>query len=83
MDRFHTKICKALFNHLKDELTPPISSEKERKELEDNVENLVLNSNLHVFDDGDTIWKKLSSNKDNFPYFNSIYFLQDINSSKE
>ena len=75
MDRFHTDISNTLFNHLKDGLTPPISSKKEMDELKENIENLVLSSNLHVFDEGDTIWKKLSSNKDKFPYFNSINFL--------
>ena len=44
-------------------------------ELKENIENLVLSSKLHVFDEGETIWKKLSSNKDKIPYFNSINFL--------
>ena len=75
MDRFHTDICKTLYNHFKDGLDPPISSEKEDKDLKDNIEILVLNSNLHPFDKGDTIWKKLSNNKLKYEYFNKIEFL--------
>jgi len=77
MDRFHTEIYNTLYNHLKDGLEPPISSKEELKEFKKNIKNLVLNSNLHVFDDGERIWKKLSFNKSKFPYFERINFIQD------
>jgi hypothetical protein len=75
MDRFHTNIYNTLYEHLKDGLTPPISSDKQMKDFEQNIKNLVLNSDLHVFDNGDTIWKKLSLNKHKFSYFDSIEFI--------
>jgi len=53
MDRFHTEICDKLYKHFKDGLEPPISSIEEEKLLKDNIELLVLHSNLHPFDDGD------------------------------
>jgi len=82
MDRFHTKVCNTLFEHLKGGLNPPILTKKETKELKQNIENLVLISNLHIFDDGDTIWKKLSLNKHKISYFDKIDFLLDENSCK-
>lgn len=75
MDRFHTDICDTLYDHFKDGLNPPISSEKEDNELKNNIKILVLNSNLHPLDDGDIIWKKLSVNKIRYEYFNKIQFL--------
>ena len=77
MDLFHTDIYNTLFNHFKDGLTPPISSKEEMKEFKKNIKNLVLNSNLHVFDDGKTIWKKLAFNKSKYPYFDKINFIID------
>lgn len=74
MDRFHTNICNTLFNHFKDGLTPPITTEEESKELMENIKLLVLNSNLHVFDSGDVIWSKLRNNKRYYPYFEQINF---------
>ena len=75
MDRFHTEICDKLYNHFKDGLEPPISSIEEEKSLKDNIEILVLGSNLHPFDNGDSIWKKLAFNKKKFKYWNKIQFL--------
>lgn len=42
--------------------------------MKKNIKNLVLNSNLHVFDDSDTIYKKLAFNKSKYPYFNDKLF---------
>ena len=75
MDRFHNEIFKTLYNHLKNGLTPPLITKKEKNELKINIKKLVLNSNLHCFDDGDNIWKKLSENKHKYEYFNEIEFL--------
>lgn len=75
MDRFHTNICNTLYDHLKPGLNPPISTKSQENELKRNIKNLVLSSNLHVFDEGDAIWKKLRANKNKFPYFNDIEFL--------
>jgi hypothetical protein len=76
MDRFHSNICNVLYNHLKNGLNPPIITENDDNELKLNIEKLVLNSNLHCFDDGDTIWDKLTKNKYKYIYFNNIDFLQ-------
>ena len=75
MDRFHTDIYNTLYNHFKNGLDPPISSEKEDDDLKNNIEILVLNSNLHPFDKGDDIWKKLTHNKSKYKYFDKIKFL--------
>jgi len=77
MDRFHTDVCDTLFKHLKEGLNPPILTKKETKELKLNIENLVLISNLHIFDGGDNIWKKLSLNKHKISYFDKIDFIID------
>jgi hypothetical protein len=74
MDRFHTNLCTTLYDHFKNGLDPPINSNEEKEHLKINIEKLVLNSNLHVFDDGDVIWKKLAENKHKFAYFNKIEF---------
>ncbi len=76
-DSFHVYVYDTLLNHIKDGLTPPITTKEQMKELKKNIKKLVLNSNLHVFDSGDTIWKKLASNKHKFPYFNSINFITE------
>lgn len=75
MDRFHTNICNTLYNHLKPGLNPPILTKAEDDALKKNIQKLVLSSNLHVFDEGDVIWRKLGENKSNFAYFNDIKFL--------
>ena len=79
MDRFHTNICKTLYDHFKNELEPPISTNEENELLKKNIKLLVINSNLHVFDDGDMIWQKLSKNKHKFNYFDKIDFMANNN----
>ncbi len=74
MDRFHTNTYTTLYNHLKAGLHPPIETHDEDVELQQNVKALVLDSNLHVFDDAATIWKKLKDNKHKFSYFDKIKF---------
>lgn len=74
LDRFHTDICVTLYNQLEPNLNPPVTSKQQKKCLKKNVIDLVLNSNLHVFDDGDAIWKKLVNNKHKISYFDEIDF---------
>ncbi len=74
MDRFHTNIYNTLYHCIKPGLHPPFDTRDDEAELQRNVKALVLNSNLHVFDDADTIWKKLKDNKHKFHYFDKIEF---------
>ena len=74
MDTFHFGIFQTLYAHFVDELDPPLASNQEFDEFEDNLKQLVLNSNLSQEDDGDTIWQKLALNKHKYPYFTYISF---------